>query len=345
LAKEVAAEFAELHKQVSFALIATSPYRRCVETAMVISEVLRIPIVLDQEIGEVWEEKMRKDPRPWRPPKALKHMLKGHKVLNPHLPEGGYKLFGKEPAFPETLAKARNRMVVRFETYIEQSENLHQNFILCTHADGIAAALHMFERGNADISKMGFCSRITATRKVVNGEVEAENTFAKRWEVDVKGIEFTIFEPESSTKKLFEDMHLDACQENQELVARRREGRTQTDKLFDARMTNLLAGVGYESEGNSSMMSGCSTQRSGMDFSGAGPGGSRAGSSRQISGTSLDSGRKGEKQGDAMARQWSLEELDVPEESHNFSPARTEQLWSGSRGFANRDLVLADKNV
>lgn len=252
LAREVAAEFAALQEEMKFALIATSPYRRCVETAMAIAKASKLPIVLDQEIGEVWERKMGDEKLPWRSPQGLQEMLKGYQVLNPLLPEGGYKLFGRKPTFPETLSKARSRMVVRFDTYIRQSESLHQNFIICTHADGLAAALNMFERGSADVSGIDFCSRILAKRIPKDEESEL-NSYAKHWHVEPKGIEMTKFEGEGSSKKLYESMHLDECEATEKEARARRSARTKTDKMFDENMQALLRQAGEQTEDDDSV--------------------------------------------------------------------------------------------
>jgi len=183
---------------------------------------------------------------PWRSPSELKRLLNDlmvPKVLNPLLGDGGYKLFGKIPQYPESLEKARNRMVVRFETYIRQSQDLEHNFILCTHADGIAAACGMFERGCADVTKMDFCSRIIARRRPNGtGEVsENMNTFAKQWEIELKGIEMERSKGEGATQKMNEYIHNMACEENEQMVVDRKERRTSTDKTFDAKLKTLLA--------------------------------------------------------------------------------------------------------
>lgn len=238
LAHSEAEELAVLHKELKFAVVATSPYRRCLETASVFAKKLGLPMVLDQEVGEVWEKKMGNDPLPWRQPTQLQAMVKELKVenvLNPVLEDGGIKLFGKPPKFPESLSSARNRMVVRFETYIRQSEELKQNFIICTHADGIAAALSMFERGIPDINQLDFCCRVVARQKAKldKGKDGEENVFARRWDVDTKGINATKAEMNEGAKKYWEKSHLENCEEVQEMVAKRKSVRTVTDKSFD----------------------------------------------------------------------------------------------------------------
>lgn len=256
LARSEAEELASLHAQLKFAVVATSPYRRCLETASVIAKRLQLPMVLDQEVGEVWEKKMGNDPIPWRQPIQLQAMIKDlqvEQVLNPVLEDGGIKLFGKIPKFPESLDKARNRMVVRFENYIRQSEALKQNFIICTHADGIAAAVSMFERGLPDISQMDFCCRVVAQQKIEKakkdeGKEGDDNAFARQWDVETKGIAATKAEMTDGAKKYWEKQHLEHCTETQEMVVQRKSSRTKTDKMFDEAFRNSLKEVAKDAE-------------------------------------------------------------------------------------------------
>merc|ERR1712066_215237 len=88
------------------------------------------------------------------------------KTLNPILEDGSIKIFGKPPQWPESLEDAKNRYIVRIETYIRQSMETKQNMIIVTHADAVAAALVIFERGGADVQNMGFCARIIAKRTI-----------------------------------------------------------------------------------------------------------------------------------------------------------------------------------
>merc|ERR1711865_686711 len=95
------------------------------------------------------------------------------------------------PVWPETLEDAEKRYVIRIENYIEQSAETRQNFVLVTHADAVAAALQLFERGNADIESMEFCARCTATRPVLQTSVEDQQhgVYAQKWNVEFKGVE------------------------------------------------------------------------------------------------------------------------------------------------------------
>merc|ERR1712232_489353 len=85
LAQKVAVELADLHARSKFAMVVSSPYRRCMQTAAQVTKQLSLPVVLDQEVGEVWEEAMPKERPPHRSPLELQAMAKelGMTVKNP----------------------------------------------------------------------------------------------------------------------------------------------------------------------------------------------------------------------------------------------------------------------
>jgi broad specificity phosphatase PhoE len=178
LAAEVAQELAVLHETACFAAIATSPYRRCMETAAQVAKALKLPVTIDQELGEVRDREMPKDHPAHRSPKQLVEMAEQLEldVLNPFLEDEGegfgegYKVFGKEPDWPETLDGAKLRYNVRIENYIEQSQKHQRNFILVTHADAVAAVLGVFQRGCADVQSMDFCARVVAVKNKKQGK-------------------------------------------------------------------------------------------------------------------------------------------------------------------------------
>lgn len=240
LASSVAAEIADLHAKARFGAIAVSPYRRCLETASEVAKVLNLPVVIDQEIGEVFDTAMPKEPNPFRSPTELREMCKalGLNVVNPVLDDGGFKLFGKPPVWPETLEDAKRRYVIRIENYIQQSADTRQNFVLVTHADAVAAALQLFERGFADIESMEFCARLIASRpflKHTHNE-ETHGVYAEKWNVEFKGVEAAVptAEEDQGMNKYYEKMHVENCDELQKMAAKRKDKRTKTDSMFDS---------------------------------------------------------------------------------------------------------------
>lgn len=243
LAKEVAEELYELHQTAQFATVAVSPYRRCMETAAEVAKRLHLPVVIDQEIGEVRDRSMPEGHIAHRSPQELKEMAKELKlkIVNPVLEDGTIKLFGKEPVWPETLEDAKNRYVVRMETYIRKSADEKRNMIIVTHADAVAAALVMFERGGADVQNMGFCARVIASRDVQEGAAKPQGhgVFAEQWAVKCAAVGAEIVKEEGAMSKYYEKLYLEKCEETQEMVAKRKDKRTKTDVLFDSAMKGV----------------------------------------------------------------------------------------------------------
>jgi len=245
LAKDVAEELAKLHEKAQFVTIACSPYRRCMETAAEVAARLRLPVVIDQEIGEVRDRTMPQDHIAHRSTVELNAMAKDLKLrlVNPILEDGGVKIFGKPPQWPETLEDAKNRYVVRMETYIRKSAEEQQNMIIVTHADAVAAALVMFERGGADVQNMGFCARVIASRDVkdtkVKGATVEHGVFAEQWAVEVHAVGAEIMKEDGAMAKYYEKLYLERCEETQEMVAKRKNKRTKTDMMFDSALKDM----------------------------------------------------------------------------------------------------------
>lgn len=238
LAREVAVELAKLHEKACFAMVASSPYRRCMETAAEVAKALKLPVIIDQEVGEVWDEAMPQERPPHRSATQLQEMAQtlGMRVTNPVLPEGGFKLFGKRPQeWPETTAMGHKRCIVRMETYIEQSAATQQNFIIVSHAPMVAAMMDLFQRGMCDVEKLDYCARVIATRSTRKSQVGLEHgVYAEQWAVDSKGVQVGI------NMDATEENHLQFCNEAQQMASKRKSLRTKTDLMFDASLKDLL---------------------------------------------------------------------------------------------------------
>jgi len=282
LAKDVAAEMLALNKKANFTMVACSPYRRCLETAAEVAKALNLPMVVDQELGEVFDQTMPKEPSPFRSPKQLREMcqLLGVRIMNPELDDGGVKLFGKPPPWPESLEDAKKRFNVRIETYLEQSEETEQNFILVTHADAVAAALEMFERGFADIRNMDFCARLVAQRTLRQHkhiQQDEHGVYAEKWVVEFKGISAQLCKPESNTgmNQYFEKMHIDNCDETKKRAAKRRDNRTHTDAVFDSTLHKLPNKQGVAATGMGATIAQLREEQEAEDEASHAPNGSR----------------------------------------------------------------------
>jgi len=237
LARKVAEELATLHCQVQFTGCVTSPYRRCMQTAAEVAKRCNLPVMIDQELGEVWEEAMPQARPPHRSPKELQQMAAdlGITVQNPLLPEGGYKLFGHPPQkWPETLEQGHKRCMVRVEYYIDQSTNTKQNFIIVSHAPAVAALTDIFQRGACDISKLEYCARVVGQRKLkaepgdqVSPSQKTKTVFADEWTVQSEGVSFDL--NIDATESVF----LRGCNQHMDGVKKREALRSATDNALD----------------------------------------------------------------------------------------------------------------
>lgn len=245
LAAEVAKEIETLHKTANFLVIACSPYRRCLETAAAVAKLLKLPVIVDQELGEVWGREMPQEPNPFRLGKELRELIEslGIKDANPTV-DDGLKLFGKPGKWPESLDAAKTRYLVRIETYIEESLNSEKNYILVTHADAVAAALQMFERGNADVQNLDFCARLIAKRSYTAEEKKRDpGIYGASWDITTKAVSAEIMAVDKGMEKYYEKQHMENVEEKAEAAAKRKANRTKTDAVFADSLKNFAAGI------------------------------------------------------------------------------------------------------
>lgn len=250
LAAEVAKELEALHAQANFVALATSPYRRCIETAAAVAKLLKLPVIVDQELGEVWGREMPKEPNPFRLGNDLRKMVNGLgiKDSNPTV-DGGLKLFGKPGKWPETLDDAKTRYLVRIETYVEESVKSEKNYILVTHADAVAAALQMFGHGNVDVQGLDFCARLIGQRTVPldNKEVDSQ-IYAQDWKITTKAVSLETMQVEKNMEKYYEKQHMENVEEKAEAAKKRKANRTKTDAVFANSLKSFAAGLPDEDE-------------------------------------------------------------------------------------------------
>eukprot|EP00811_Abedinium_folium_P006981 NODE_1643_length_2411_cov_8.063047.p1 GENE.NODE_1643_length_2411_cov_8.063047~~NODE_1643_length_2411_cov_8.063047.p1 ORF type:complete len:607 (-),score=70.88 NODE_1643_length_2411_cov_8.063047:516-2336(-) len=145
----------------TFNIIVSSPYRRCVMTALEICQQLpNAMLVIDRSLGEVYSPAALancggREPL-WvtRPPQqvfedcgAVKH---------------GSRFVGRWPAFPETRQSAKARYTAAFLSYINQAMRRHSNFVFVTHAVCVETALQLLA-GDHMIKCVDYCSSLIVT--------------------------------------------------------------------------------------------------------------------------------------------------------------------------------------
>jgi len=205
IAKKAAQKVASVRAKAPFIAVATSPYRRCVETAAEVAKLMNLPIILDQELGEVWGACMPPVPNPWRRPLELEKMISklGVRCLNPLDEHGGILVYGRAPSWPEELEVAHGRFIVRVQRYLHMSAKSQKNFIIVTHADCVAAAMIKFERHTVNPVGMDYCATVIARCQSAPKE---GNVYVADWKAEVAGVKVDRFNKD-------ENRHVQRCQE------------------------------------------------------------------------------------------------------------------------------------
>eukprot|EP00929_Paragymnodinium_shiwhaense_P013357 TRINITY_DN12121_c0_g1_i1.p1 TRINITY_DN12121_c0_g1~~TRINITY_DN12121_c0_g1_i1.p1 ORF type:complete len:1085 (-),score=319.40 TRINITY_DN12121_c0_g1_i1:19-3273(-) len=203
ITRKVSRGLANTKASAPFVAVATSPYRRCVETAADLCKIMNLPLIIDQELGEVWEACMPPVPNPWRRPLELEKLVSelGVRCLNPVDEHGGLLVYGRAPTWPEELEVAHGRYAVRIQRYLLMSANLGKNIIVVTHADCLAAALMKFERHTVNVTGMDYCATVVARCPRAPKE---GNAFASQWKVDVSNVKVEKIKSD-------ENKHIDRC--------------------------------------------------------------------------------------------------------------------------------------
>lgn len=165
--------------QSKFRLIVTSPYLRCVQTAICICKALdnQPCIALDDDIGEVYGPATMGDwlvPPPSRPAEDLVALIEEAGIKLVPGPHSGK--FGTKPPWGENIADARVRMLAASENYTRRSARIGKNFILVSHGDCFASTLAQMLRSRIGgtpldvLEGIDYCAYFVARRECRNGE-------------------------------------------------------------------------------------------------------------------------------------------------------------------------------
>mmetsp|Transcript_67195 Transcript_67195/g.123750 ORF Transcript_67195/g.123750 Transcript_67195/m.123750 type:complete len:440 (-) Transcript_67195:133-1452(-) len=175
MAREVAEELQ--NSGTNFALVVSSPYVRCVQTAAEMCQVLGLPMCIDAELSEIYGPRTHgkwKRPPPKRSMQEISKLvtLAGTPLLESRffVRNDDEDFFGCEPEWPETLEDARLRLVSRAEQYLARGLQLRRNFILVTHGDCVAASLGLLLSSQMGprrvVTKIQYCAYCVAERAV-----------------------------------------------------------------------------------------------------------------------------------------------------------------------------------
>lgn len=121
------------NKNVHFWVVVSSPYLRCLQTALVLAEHFDAVVLIDQELGEVngpdcFETEPPIPPRPWN---IVKEAISKANLDVKRVKAG--RLMGKCPSWPETLGSARVRYAKRFLDHLRRARHIKKSCLLVTH--------------------------------------------------------------------------------------------------------------------------------------------------------------------------------------------------------------------
>jgi len=142
-------------------VVVTSPFARCVQTAVVIRQVLGpgTRMLIDRGIGEIFGPNVMGPVEPTCATRPLEQIPKNNLKRSAFIA----KTVGESPKWPEDTKSARQRFATRFLTYLQRSMTTKRNFILVTHADCVGAALSMMPSHAGQVAeKIDYCGMFLA---------------------------------------------------------------------------------------------------------------------------------------------------------------------------------------
>ena len=172
-AAKLAEEFSGFKSTAApFSLIISSPYLRCVETAASVARNLRIPLYLDLDLGEVFDEEYMPhnangDPM-HRSPDELSAILARDfpDVVVVRDGDGKVVIGGTSPIFPEAFESAQLRFTAKAQAHIKHATRNLASIIMVGHADAVPCVHRLLNQNGYVPGPVPFCGYIVAERDV-----------------------------------------------------------------------------------------------------------------------------------------------------------------------------------
>lgn len=180
-------------------IVVTSPYLRCMQTAVEICSTLHLPLLIDYEVGEIYGPATMGAQQP-----DNNNVTRSWDYLSTYCSDMGVKVRGKPvgvwPTWPESLSTARLRFARRYLTYLHRSLLARRNFILVTHADAVASAMTIMPcEKDQHVVEVNFCGYFLARR-----QIDATESKVRAAEEDamVDALTFNCVSPPSSQEPM-----------------------------------------------------------------------------------------------------------------------------------------------
>jgi len=138
-----AEDFAKsLAKKGEFHKVISSPYIRCVETALPICRALKIPLLIDQSWGEIRSEGIFGETFPDKVTRDMPTIMKLCKNMGVKVKTD--RMLGTAPVFPESERAANRRFGEMFLTYLDRARLARRGFVVVTHGHALPASAALF---------------------------------------------------------------------------------------------------------------------------------------------------------------------------------------------------------
>lgn len=213
-ASDAAKDLLAIHKETPFAVIVTSPYLRCLQTAAAVVKVLKLPVLVDQELGEIRDSNMPEHEAAHRTGEGLWQLCAslGMTVANSQDAGGQHQLVGALPSWPERLDVAKERFARRLEMYLEHACSAQQAVLLVTHADAVVTATELFSRSLTTVEEADYCAYVVAKRQQGQATKDAHGAFVDHWKMSTRNMKVQQQQP-GPVAPYIERLHVDRAVE------------------------------------------------------------------------------------------------------------------------------------
>lgn len=166
-ANQVAQRMKSIQTEARWDVVITSPYIRCVQTAAEIAAVCNLPLILDSEFGEVFDEvympRCKGDLQHRRPEAIRKILQREYPTVEILSTDNVPRLFGTQPAWPESFSSAQVRFLERFESTCIKGVEKASSSIIVSHGDAVLILLALLQP-RLQVKKIDYCGFFSCWR-------------------------------------------------------------------------------------------------------------------------------------------------------------------------------------
>jgi hypothetical protein len=197
-----------IEKDVVLHSVVTSPYLRCIQTALEVCVQLGADtnLIVDYSLGEIYGPCVMGTNKP-----NGKHLVRDTAHIIQLCRSRGVTCdlqhIGKWPRWPEKLETGRSRFANRFLTYLRRGVRVRRNFLIVTHADCVGSSLSVMP-SQVGVEKIEFggmflahrlLSSLDAERSRCTSEPLGESQKPGAWELQSYGISRAEWDDEADT--------------------------------------------------------------------------------------------------------------------------------------------------